>query len=147
MHNPDKFLSLLYLSSGGKAPEDVVANALCSPGNLTHDDYYLVAQMPLMELFSKTPEDLFEEIGEYTLSPEWKTTGRRIIQVGDIMCMGCQAYVSVAELDVMSEFRSMFIPLKHVTIKRDGKTYQVGVIKLKDNQILKDIICQSCKKT
>ena len=147
MFNPEKFVSLLYVAYTSKdKTTEIVLQAIDKPDKVQAADYYLVFQAPVAEMFSKTPETLAVELGEYTLSPEWKSTGRRVMCTGDIVAIGCDAYVTITEREVTDELKSQFKPMTGVTVKDEIGECQVGIIKLGNSETLKDIICRSCKK-
>ena len=146
MSNPEKTVSLLYLSEAVNKPE-VVADVMCNPEAVKPTDYYLVMQMPKLEFFGKDPVDLVMEVGVYTGSPEWKSTGRRDIRVGDIVCIGCQAYLTIAEGDVHDDFKPAFKLLSGVTVVAEATTHRIGCVAIPENPTLRNIICSSVCST
>lgn len=143
--NPDKFVSLLFLAQNGRSREEVVADALCCPEKLMPGDYYLVAQMPRAELISTTDSGVVEELAQYTLSPEWKAQGRRQMAIGDIVCLGARACLSIDALNTPKQFQTLFMPLPNVTKVKDadGREYAVGVIELSANKAVEGVICHT----
>lgn len=141
MFKPDKFISLLYRDHS-KASMSV------PPKNI--DEYYLVAQMPIAEMFGKTAPELVEEIGMFTESPEWKSTNKRSICIGDIICIGYAAYFSVTAEHIPSDDWERLKPVKlpgaAVRINNDV-TREIYIVRIETNDKLKDIICRSCQKT
>ena len=143
--NPEKFVSLLFLALNGRPREEVVADALCCPEKLMSADYYLVAQMPRAELLGKTDSAIVEELARYTVSPEWKSQGRRQMAIGDIVCLGTRACLSIDELNTPAQCKSLFLPLPNVTKVKDeaGAEYAVGVIELARNKAVEAVICHT----
>lgn len=136
----EQMVSLLFMSANGRTHDDVVDDALNNPQDITKRDYYLVAQMPARELFGKTPSEVANELGAMTIGPEWKSTGRRSMLLGDIVCIGKNAYLSIAECDVPPTLKAEFTALDNAYTKKDDKTYPVGVVNLKENKTWVDII-------
>ena len=126
----EKMVSLLYMSEGGRTRDKVIYDALNAQENITAEDYYLVAQMPLAEMFGKTPSELLAELGAMTAGPDWMSTGRRQLIVGDVVCVGQQPYISIIQDDVPEELEDDFQPVTSGAVMKDGKPYVIGLLKL-----------------
>jgi len=136
----EQMVSLLYMSANGRTHDDVIDDVLNNPQDVTKSDYYLAARMPARELFGKTPAEVTNEMGAMTVGPEWKSTGRRSMLLGDAVCIGAQAYLSIAECDVPPALKTGFAALDGAYTKKDDKTYPVGVVTLKEIKAWADII-------
>lgn len=150
MHNPEKFVSLLFMTQAetdGRDKAHIATDAICDPENLQYQDYYLVLQMPKAELFSTKPTDVTEELCLYTIAPDWKTTGRRTAGLGDIVCLGSEAYMIMAEDDVLDVFKPRFTLLGSIAVNANGKPHRIGLVKINNNKTIKDIVCQHQPKT
>ena len=146
MQNHDKFISLLYLAEGDQDwREEIVADLTATPEHLSQTAYYLVAQMPISEMYGKKITELCGEMGRYTIAPEWKATGQRSMAAGDVIYIGNQAYLSLAERDVIEELKDKFTLLPGICVTHGDAKFAMGVLKLSEatNKVLKGFVCKA----
>ena len=60
---------------------------------ISADNYYLAAQLPLDELLSTRPIDVAIEVIHMTMASDWRGKGRRPARLGDIMGIGRDAWM------------------------------------------------------
>ena len=96
------------------------------------DDYYIVRKLPLIEMLSKDPGNILEELIAMTASDEWQTQFRRPMNAGDILCFGNEPWLLIRTDDA--------IKLKANVVRLPAHT-DFGLILLSQEQF-KDLTCK-----
>lgn len=86
-----KWMTLLYASAGKKPNIDGLVK--CMP--VLSEDYYIVRKVPLIEMMTKEPVDIAEELIGMTADTDWQMQTRRPITVGDVIGIGDELYLLV----------------------------------------------------
>jgi hypothetical protein len=79
-----KWMTLLYVAVNRES----VVQTLMDGAAPCPEDYYIARRMPLVEMLSKDPTSMMEELIAMTASAEWQTQFRRPISAGDVLCFG-----------------------------------------------------------
>jgi hypothetical protein len=111
--NAEKFMTLMYITD---EMQKQYPQVILYEGNWNPELYYIVRQMPLVEMLHQDPAQLAEELVEMTNSPDWRAQSRRPVGVGDVFCCGLIAWM-YAHTKVAEEInKRISMPLPAVTL-------------------------------
>ena len=122
---------LLYTSAA--ITDFPIKEILTGTRRLTPDDYLLSLSVPMVEMLTKDPVNMIEELIAMTSEQDWKERLRRTPVCGDIMRYGNEHWMLVKK----SDLKHLMISEKGFVVLPERKTY--AIVHIPESQIDGDI--------